>query len=357
MLMRSILLIAVSLCSLDAKMFQSIKKENGTFVQKGESRYYCPNCGMNLIKFYKTNHTYKGQQYCSLHCLYEATKGVMPRGAKVSDAKTLKLIKTEDAYYVIGGEIRGTMTRNSKYAFKDIGDAKAFQKKYGGKIVNFEQAYATAGEDFKKDKKIIRIKKEKKLYKSGKKLYKKRCSDISANKYLSIADLKAILKSRCKNVKNDKKLQAIAGYLWDIERKGTVLKENDKIIVPHDAKCPICGMFVHKYPKWAATIELGEKKIYFDGCKDMFKYYIPKKKEIASSKLFVTDYFSGKKIKANLAYFVMGSNVYGPMGNELIPFKSELDANAFRKDHFGIKVLKFLQVVEDKDVMKDLEDL
>ena len=39
-------------------------------------------------------------------------------------------------------------------------------------------------------------------------------------------------------------------------------------------------------------------------------------------------------------------NIFGPMGNELIPFKSKDDANAFLRTHFGKKILTFNQVSE-----------
>ena len=44
------------LCNLlfAAEMFQSVRPEQATLVGTGEDREYCPNCGMNLIKFYKS---------------------------------------------------------------------------------------------------------------------------------------------------------------------------------------------------------------------------------------------------------------------------------------------------------------
>ncbi len=355
--LRYLLIVLLSLSALDAKMFQSINNpEDGIFVQSGKTKYYCQNCGMNLVKFYKTNHIHNNHQYCSLHCLYAVTKGDIPKDAKVVDVTSLKFINAKNAYYVVGSDEKGTMTRNSKYAFKNLEDAEKFRRKHSGEIVNFSEAYAIAGEDFQKDIKMIQRKKEKKIYKAGKKLYEKKCSLINVKNFNSIAELKSKAKEVCK-VKKDKPLQAIAVYLWDIEKKGKKVQKNGSISVPKDAKCPICGMFVYKYPKWAALIEEDGKKLYFDGTKDMFKYYIPRKEKINSEDIYVTDYFSSKKIKAKYAYYVMGSNVYGPMGNELIPFKSELDANAFKKDHFGIKIFTFAQIVEDKDVMEDLEEL
>jgi copper chaperone NosL len=53
-----------------------------------------------------------------------------------------------------------------------------------------------------------------------------------------------------------------------------------------------------------------------------------------------------KKISAAKAFYVIGSNVYGPMGTELIPFVSESDAIAFMKDHSGKRILRFQDISE-----------
>ena len=38
-------------------------------------------------------------------------------------------------------------------------------------------------------------------------------------------------------------------------------------------KCPVCGMFVAKYPDWLAAVRFRDgSHVFFDGAKDMFKY-------------------------------------------------------------------------------------
>jgi copper chaperone NosL len=113
-------------------------------------------------------------------------------------------------------------------------------------------------------------------------------------------------------------------------------------------KCPVCGMFVAKYPDWTAQIRFkGQKTVFFDGAKDLFKYYFtiadyfPGKTTFDIAAIFVTDYYSVTFIDAVGAYFVMGSDVFGPMGRELIPLSGASDAEAFLKDHHGKKILGF----------------
>jgi len=115
--------------------------------------------------------------------------------------------------------------------------------------------------------------------------------------------------------------------------------------------CPVCGMFVYKYPNWVSQIIFGDKTYaFFDGAKDMFKYlfdlkkYNPKKKVENIVAVWVPDYYTTKLIDGREAYYVVGSDVLGPMGLELIPHKSEKAANAFVKDHGGQRILRFHEV-------------
>ncbi|MEW6002462.1 MAG: nitrous oxide reductase accessory protein NosL [Nitrospirota bacterium] len=58
----------------------------------------------------------------------------------------------------------------------------------------------------------------------------------------------------------------------------------------------------------------------------------------------MTDYYSAKPVDAKKAYFVKGSDVFGPMGAELIPLETEAKAREFLKDHKGKRILSFNEV-------------
>ena len=47
------------------------------------------------------------------------------------------------------------------------------------------------------------------------------------------------------------------------------------------------------------------------------------------------EYYDMNMIDARKAFFVIGSDIYGPMGNELIPLATEEDARNLLKDHKG----------------------
>jgi nitrous oxide reductase accessory protein NosL len=49
-------------------------------------------------------------------------------------------------------------------------------------------------------------------------------------------------------------------------------------------------------------------------------------------------------IDAKRAFFVIGSDVYGPMGRELIPFQKESDAGVFLTDHHGLSIVPFERI-------------
>ncbi len=128
-----------------------------------------------------------------------------------------------------------------------------------------------------------------------------------------------------------------------------------KIVLPkpaeHDA-CPVCGMFPARYYEWIATMEFTDgTHVHFDGAKDAFKFWLDMKKYDTKGhtqkdvKAFgVTAYYSTEMIDARKAWYVIGSDVLGPMGHELIPHPDLYDAKDFMKDHHGRAIIRFEDV-------------
>ncbi len=147
------------------------------------------------------------------------------------------------------------------------------------------------------------------------------------------------------------KQEAVAYYL--IYGSSNVLQKH--IVVPENAKCPVCGMFVSKYPKWVAQMEHDEKIYYFDGVKDMMKYYIFDGDFLYDrthiSQMVVSDYYTLEMIEAKEAFYVLDSDIFGPMGRELIPFKSKEKAKQFLSEHNGKSIVKFDEI-SDSMLMK-----
>jgi len=118
--------------------------------------------------------------------------------------------------------------------------------------------------------------------------------------------------------------------------------------------CPVCGMFVAKYPEWIATVVYKDGHAHhFDGAKDLFKYLhdVPRyakghrREDIAT--IAVTEYYGLTRIDAHHAWFVIGSDVLGPMGHELVPLANAAEAEEFLRDHKGREVLRFRQVTPE----------
>jgi copper chaperone NosL len=116
-------------------------------------------------------------------------------------------------------------------------------------------------------------------------------------------------------------------------------------------RCPVCGMFVYKYPKWVAQIVFQDGAYYFyDGAKDMFKHIFDTAKYTAGKtaanikNIYVTDYYDVELIDAKSAFYVLGSDVLGPMGHELLPFKNKESAQEFLEDHQGKSIITFKEV-------------
>lgn len=128
----------------------------------------CPHCGMDrgqyahsrMLIVYDDN-TEAG--VCSLHCAaidLAINIDKAPKTIYVGDYNTRKLIDAEQAFWVIGGNKPGVMTKRAKWAFEKKADAEAFVQKEGGVLATFEAAIKTAYEDIYADTKMIREKRK-----------------------------------------------------------------------------------------------------------------------------------------------------------------------------------------------------
>jgi nitrous oxide reductase accessory protein NosL len=193
----------------------------------------------------------------------------------------------------------------------------------------------------------------KKIYPMGEKIYTQKCSHIHPNDFHSLEELENAIRTKALcNVQNEAHINAVALYLWDVQRVGKDKEQLGEIEVHKDEKCPVCGMYVYKYPKWAAQILYKDARHNsFDGMKDLFKFYFDEPHQETIEMILVRDYYSQKSINAQEAYYVLGSDVYGPMGEELIAFSKEKEAQTFYSDHRGKKILHFKEIKKE-DVYK-----
>jgi copper chaperone NosL len=123
--------------------------------------------------------------------------------------------------------------------------------------------------------------------------------------------------------------------------------------VNQESRCPVCGMFVAKYPQWLTQVNMSDGSAeVFDGVKDMMAYYFSPQqfgaaKGITVGEISVRTYYSQAWVDGKKAMFVIGSDVYGPMGHELIPFDNQAEAESFLKDHHGSKMYSFSEITPE----------
>jgi nitrous oxide reductase accessory protein NosL len=111
-------------------------------------------------------------------------------------------------------------------------------------------------------------------------------------------------------------------------------------ISPAD-RCPVCGMRVIRYPKFAGAIQLQDNTTFYfcsSGC--LIRSWMHPKiyLGITAAKLkrpVVKEYFSGRDVDGRDIIFVFGSDVIGPMGPALVPVMDENHLKVFKKRHGG----------------------
>jgi len=123
--------------------------------------------------------------------------------------------------------------------------------------------------------------------------------------------------------------------------------------VPAHTRCSVCGMFVEKYENWIVQVKLDDDFVmFFDGVKDMMVSYF-NSGEYSSydqkniKEIWVKDYYSLKWVDGFKAFYVTGSDVYGPMGKEFIPFDSKAAAENFLNDHKGKDIHTFSEITSE----------
>ncbi len=94
-------------------------------------------------------------------------------------------------------------------------------------------------------------------------------------------------------------------------------------------RCAQCGMLADAAPRWQARA--GAEA--FDAPKCLFRWAAAQGASLEGAT--VTDYYGGELLEALDAYFVSGSDVLSPMGDDLVPLRSQAEMERFVRDHGG----------------------
>ena len=111
---------------------------------------------------------------------------------------------------------------------------------------------------------------------------------------------------------------------------------------------PVYKLELDKYPKFSTELILKSgKKIKFSSVKSMINFYFHPEKypeygvgnRSEIDKMYVHDYLDGTRVDARKAWYVFGSRIVGPHGDDLIPFKSKSQAELFVKKYGGSRIM------------------
>jgi copper chaperone NosL len=123
----------------------------------------CKYCGMDRTKFAhsRLHVSYEdgsSQGTCSIHCAaieFALHIDKTLKTTQVGNYYTKKLVDAEKAFWVLGGNKPGVMTKRAKWAFEKKDEAEKFMAENGGSLISFEEAFKAAFEDMYADTKMI----------------------------------------------------------------------------------------------------------------------------------------------------------------------------------------------------------
>jgi nitrous oxide reductase accessory protein NosL len=118
------------------------------------------------------------------------------------------------------------------------------------------------------------------------------------------------------------------------------------IKIESDKKCPLCGMYPSRYPRFNCQIVFKDGSYEaFDSAIGQLVYLLfPEKVEIELkpiANIYFKDYFKGSWLEAEKTFFVTGSEIKGPMGVQFLPVDSEQAAVELRKQGKGKDIIHF----------------
>lgn len=156
-------LMIIAILSVFGLMVGTVFAQTADDIQKFPS---CKYCGMDRQQFAHSRMFVEyddgsGIGTCSIHCMavdFAVNIDKAPKVIQVGDFNTKKLIDAETAFWVIGGNKPGVMTKRAKWAFEKKQDADKFIQENGGTAGSFEDAMKATYEDMYADTKMIREK-------------------------------------------------------------------------------------------------------------------------------------------------------------------------------------------------------
>jgi copper chaperone NosL len=105
-------------------------------------------------------------------------------------------------------------------------------------------------------------------------------------------------------------------------------------------RCRECGMRVDGDPRFLTGATLDGAELLFDTPKCLFRFLASSDGRRADD-AWAVEYYSGERRSITELRFIMGSDVLGPMGDDLVPVDEHADR--FVRDHGG-RVLQHAEI-------------
>lgn len=129
--------------------------------------------------------------------------------------------------------------------------------------------------------------------------------------------------------------------------------------IPADARCPVCGMYPARFPRWAAqAIYRDSATQFFDSpvnlhvfLDDVGRFAAGYRREDVTA-MFVTDIMSGRWTDAAGAWYVHESDVAGPMREGNLPAFTHREAAERFASERGGTVLSSQEI--DEEILRSL---
>jgi nitrous oxide reductase accessory protein NosL len=114
-------------------------------------------------------------------------------------------------------------------------------------------------------------------------------------------------------------------------------------------ECPLCGMYPARYPQFNCQVIFKDGTYEaFDSAAGLLVYLLFSDKTgiIAKpvDKIYFKHYLKENWLEADKTFFVVGSEILGPMGIEFLSVDSEKDAKEVKKQEKGEDIIHFKKI-------------
>ena len=115
-------------------------------------------------------------------------------------------------------------------------------------------------------------------------------------------------------------------------------------------RCAECGMFADTMPRWQTGVTTNEgRALTFDGPKCLVRW-LAAHASSARNDAWVIEYYTQARRLARESFFVIGADVRGPMGEELVPISDRANAERFLREHHARRILTWQEVTSTRDL-------